>query len=194
MTKSQIRKIRYATVVNATGNVALARELRDRSNKYILDLLGLQVGKRAPRIKQYSKATYKRKALEIKKYQYARSKGLDIQLANQLKTTTYENIETYVKYETPTTTPKRIKTKKDLRDERIDNWKTWSSNESYPQFIKDMAEKINLEQGFKKSAHYGYGIAFYAYIENESAKDWADRIEADRFTQSIRYRTMTKRA
>ncbi|MDY0292689.1 MAG: hypothetical protein RBR02_10190 [Desulfuromonadaceae bacterium] len=177
----------YRALINAGVEPKTARKYRGNSEKFILEMTGVRIPKKVPKIKEYTKETLSKKRREIIKYQYAREKGLDIKTAQKLKKSSYKFIEERARYITPEKRPREVKYGKSDRDVRQDNWRNWAKEQEFPDFIEREAEKINLKEGFDVNASYGYTVAFYAYIENENIDDWHDRVTADKVTESAVY-------
>lgn len=53
------------------------------------------------------------------------------------------------------------------RPDRINDWREWSKNRSYPDFIQELAERINRSRGLDPFNDYGYRIAFHHYVNRE---------------------------
>lgn len=206
MTNRAIREQRrYRSVVNATGDSKLARQLRGRSDSYILETYGIRVSKNIPKLKTYSKETKYKKQLEVRKYRYARERGIKPEYIynpltkTDLRKLSFSKIEEKARYYTPKEPPKSVKIEKVevSRKQRIAKWGVWSKKEnksSFPNVIKQQAQQINLKKGFEINAKYGYTVLFYAYIEKESTKKWLDLIKADRVTEQAIYKTNMKLA
>ena len=189
-------KRRYRSVLNATGDVKLARELRGRSESYIYENYGIKVASKIPKIKTLSKETKYKKQLESRKYQYAIARGFKPDKALELRKTSFKTIEERARYLTPREPQKTVKPSKPQisRKDRIKKWSNWSkkdNRDSFPSVIKNQAQQINIKKGFEINAKYGFTVMFYAYIEQESTKKWLDLIKADRVTEMAIYRTPT---
>jgi hypothetical protein len=196
--KLQIRRERelrrYRSVVNATGDVKLARQMRGRSESYIFATYGIKVPKKAPRLKEYTKETRYRKQLEVRRYRYAIERGVKPQEALKLKKRSFKYIEEKARYYTPVEPPKTVKAKpvELSRDARIKKWSSWSkkaNKEGFPPYLKNKAQEINIKNGFDVNSKYGFTVMFYAYIENEPTSKWLKLIKADRVTEMAIYRT-----
>lgn len=190
--RAEREKRRYRSVLNATGDVQLARSMRGRSNSYIYQNYGVKIPKKTPEIKTYSKSTLYKKKLDTRHYRYAVERGIKPQDAIKLKKVSFEIIEEKARYYTPVDRPKRIKklTTEEMRDRRIKRWSNWSKKDNdFPQLIKNIAEGINVKHGFDVNAKYGYTVMFYAFIEGESKKKWEKLIKADKVTEMAIYKT-----
>lgn len=192
--RSEREKRRYRSVLNATGDVALARSMRGRSDTYIFENYGIKIPKKTPEIKTYTKETRYKKQLETRRYRYAVERGIRPQDALKLKKSSFQVIEEKARYYTPVDRPKKIKklTDEEMRDRRVKKWSLWSKKDNkdgFPDFIKSQAQEINLKHGFDINAKYGFTVMFYAYIENESKDKWLKLIKADRVTEMAIYRS-----
>lgn len=194
MTRAERERRRYRVVVNATGDVKLARQLRARSDQFIYENYGIKVTKTIPKIREVSKETRYKKQLQARKVRYAIERGVPVEQAIKLKKTSFNEIEKRARYYTPVNPPKSVRISKpeSTRKDRIEHWREWSKKENkegFPMFIKRQAERINLKMGFDVNAKYGYTVMFYSYIEKESISKWLKLIQADKVTEMAVYKT-----
>ena len=180
MTRAERERRRYIAVRNRTYDTALARKARGWSDDRILETFGIRVPQRTPELKPLptGKQLAQRKqqaTLRIAKFNAARSQGATIERAKRLKNRSWATIRNETSIE-----PKpREKFTSTTRENRMDQWSSWSRRGNYPPQIKQRVKEINREAGFDDNARYGWAVMFYSYIENESIDKWKDLLQAD---------------
>jgi len=174
MTSKQKQKLRYAAVRNAYADVETARKARYWSDERIYNELGVVLPKRVPKLRTFKQVTIQRKQRELKRFQEAKNAGINIDLAIRLKSTSRNKV-TSVR-------------------ERLDQWRIWASNDTFPRMLVSEAMKINRSEGLDPHASYGYTTVFYAYVENESIDKWHGELKADKFTGQAVYRVNRRKS
>lgn len=168
MTTAQKQRLRYAAIRNAYGDASLARKARHWSDERIYKELGVVLPKRVPKLRKFKPVTVKRKQRELERFQDAKKAGINIDLARRLKTTSRNKVTTV--------------------RERLDQWRIWASDDTFPRMLVSEAMKINREEGLDPHASYGYTVVFYAYVENENIGKWHEELKADKFTGQVIYK------
>jgi hypothetical protein len=85
MTRAEREELRYRVVRNAYADPAIARKARGWSDERIERELGLKVTKSIPKLQIYDGPTIQRKREEYKRFEYARSIGVESKKARDLR-------------------------------------------------------------------------------------------------------------
>lgn len=190
LTKAQQEAKRYASVRNATADIDLARQARKWSDKRIKEELGVIVPKYKKIVPLKPIPTdpkvIKRKQRRLNKYQYGRSIGLDYDEATKLKQNAKKRIKSTKDYIDQRELDLNIAKLPQTRQGRLELWREWAREESLPPKIHKIAREINRTTTNKEGRlddtdRYGYAVAFYAFIENESYDNMREKIKVNRY-------------
>jgi len=181
MTRAEREELRYRIVRNAYADPAIARKARGWSDERIERELGLKVTKSIPKLQTYDGPTVQRKREEYKRFEYARSIGVESKKARELR---------------------RRKTDRSARKER---WRDWCREEQrirekrkefrgyvrtfedggFPESIREDAISLNRSTGtkdhnvFDEDARYGWAVRYWAYVNGWSMEYALSRIVPD---------------
>lgn len=173
------RRIKYNFVLNATGDVDLARIARSWSLERIEGFLGLNTRRkyrnrtvtileRPPKKVKLTKRQreYRRKRYGIPPiYDGGSGGGVPIPppipppiptgpFAGPTDKLDFNDLKKY-----------------EFSKDKIDNWADWSQNKNHPKQIKLWAEAVNRSEGKEKDDSYGYAVVYYMYTEEMTSSD-----------------------
>ncbi len=181
-------KIRYTVVRNVTGNAKLAQRARGWSEKKLFLELDIVLPEKLPRLKPLPKEKKQRlRNLQDAKFNYAISKGLDIEQANFLRTKTYRQIDKDVLYKRKYS-EKKIKLKSKEYYDKYEEWKELSKDDDLPPELVRQARLINLQKGIDLSSKYGFAVMFYQWTRGNKPEYWAKELDWDRVNELVIYR------
>lgn len=151
---------------------------REKGSKFVL--------KKPELVKLDKKKTEKFQRMQNNKLQYAVKNGLDVDEANNLKHKTYKQIDLAIKYNTKYR-PTSKRADKKLKMDRTDDFRNWAKTESFPPNFVRQARLINLKKNLDINESYGFGVMYYAYINNRTPEHFEKQFEYNKATGSIVY-------
>jgi hypothetical protein len=183
MTRAEREELRYRVVRNAYADPAIARKARGWSDERIERELGLKVTKAIPKLQIYDGPTIQRKREEYKRFEYARSIGVESKKARDLR---------------------RRKTDAPAKKER---WRDWCREEQvirqkrkdfhgyvrtyedggFPEQKRDEAKHLNrsiaTKDGsvFDEDARYAWAVLYWSYVNGWSMEYAKSRIIPDAY-------------
>lgn len=195
------QKRTYRFVRNYTGNAKLAKKLSTWSAERIYKEYGIYVGKRLPKLKSVTKTQKKIRDEKIQAWIYSYQLGYNLKQREAIKKKRkpldyivdiepeIESEPLIVDYEAP-----EIEFygdefyNGDSSKSNRKKWSEWSKKENdYPDFIKNVVEKINKEMGFDSQSSYGYAAAYYMFTENLTEAEVLKFLKPDRFSNGDIY-------
>ena len=192
LTRAERYKKNYDAIRNKTADPKLARKARTWSDKKIYEELGVKIPKKAPRLKPLprdKKDLHKlqtRKTRLLKKYIYGRSIGLTAEEANRVRRYKKEKIASTRQYKQQKKLSFRKYQNITNKEKRLDLWSDWSKDDNLPPEVHRIAKEINSETSNKSGRlddtdKYGYAVAFYMFIENQTAEEVLEYLKVDRY-------------
>lgn len=175
MTRSELRRLKYALVRNKFQNAEIANAARDYSWERLFYDYGIKRPKTAqvPDLRYISperQAYYDRK---LRKFNKATAAGLDPETADVLTQYSFKSIDENILYREELT--KGHGSRGNKKQSRIDMWSKWSrSNQRHmPPELRRLAAKFNrapdgLGVRFDDNSRYGYAVAYYMFVEGRS--------------------------
>lgn len=205
--QNEQRRLRANYIKRLTGDSILANKARDWSNstfnEYVRDVNKSWLLPEKPRKQNVIKKSKKSIAKVVR---LERSSFLDL---GQIKQTQFAS--TYDRYKatrkalraagyTPSEANK-LKSKKitylqDLitsnkvfiREDRINRWTSMSKKgQKLDPYLRDLAEQINIDNGFDDDSRYGFGVVFAWYINGGEVQDYIVNIDPDLQLPDIYY-------
>ena len=201
--RSDVRKRKYALIVNVYGSRDLARKAEDWSYSRIEKELGIKAQQKSyiPSIKPLSKAQRKEKQKTLDYFRGYVEKGLTVQEAfayrkiapERKRSLTKKEKERIVILPPPDPTVEgwdgvvmyggRPIVSKKMK------WGIWSryrrddpisdTNIPFPKQIEEFAIKMNLKAGYDAHAHYGFAYAWYMFVGEYSFTEAASRLKVN---------------
>lgn len=166
--KTKNRKLKYSYVRNYTLNAELATQARDWSWKKIEAELGLQKIDQKPRLNPIPKRvdTYLNRTEKYRQYLNENNKIEKYRFA--VKQTPTQRKQTWTKF-----------SEKDAKD--------------MPKELNELAEQINIKNGFDPNESYGFAVVFYSFIQDKRIDEIEELMVKDRFDGDIyRFNTRVK--
>lgn len=166
--KTKNRKLKYSYVRNYTLNAELAQQARDWSWKKIEAELGLQKIDQKPRLNPIPKRvdTYLNRTEKYRQYLNENNKIEKYRFA--VKQTPTQRKQTWTKF-----------SEKDAKD--------------MPKELNELAEQINIKNGFDPNESYGFAVVFYSFIQDKRIDEIEELMVKDRFDGDIyRFNTRVK--
>lgn len=186
MTLNDKKRLRYATIVNTYADPNLARIGRNWSDQRIYEELGITLPKKTPKIREYKATTVKKKQLEYVRYTSLREVYIEPKKARALSKRSIKGVkESYT------------------RQERVNQWREWSKNDTYPRDLVKRAREINTDvfnlkgsdkykptkTGIDDNASYGYMLLYLEFTDNRDINELMRDIEADQSTGLVKSAT-----
>ena len=156
MTKSELRRLKYAYIRNYTMDAKLANQGRDWSWFKIKDEIGLEKITERPRLKPIPK-----------------------------RVDTYLNrTESYREYLTKENKIERFRfAVKQTKNQRIETWKGWSRKDGkdLPDEFESLSQQINKKRGYDITDAYGFAVVHYAFTEDKGIQEVENLMARDKF-------------
>lgn len=182
MTRAEREARTYAIVREYTLNPKLARKARGWSAQRIKDEIGIDITRRRkPRLKPLKPtyketALYKRRQLEIAKYQYLIGIGYTPAQANKQKRQSWKKIRDKAVVPKP---------KKRISDQQ---WASWAKSGKFPPQIRDFVERIAFQRRLDPNKRYAWFVGYKVLVEGMDYEDVLemykpDPFDADRYTE-----------
>lgn len=173
------KKRKYRAVVNATGDVKLARTYSRRSSTRIAYELGIIVPEKTPRLVAESTRLKRRQEVieYLQKTAYIERVRRTWMPPVGLKPPRREE-PIDIELDDDESGRRRAPKSEDIPevdDERRSQWITWNRQKDYPDEFEQRANKINKSMGFDEKARYGWAVVYFMYVYNVSearAKSW----------------------
>ena len=164
--KTDNRKLKYSYVRNYTLDAELAQKARDWSWKKIENELGLQKVDTKPRLKPIPKRvdTYLNRTEKYREYLQQNNKIDQYRFA--VKQSASQRKATWTRF-----------SEKDAKD--------------MPQELNELANQINIKNGFDPNDSYGFAVVFYSFIQDKRIDEIELLMVKDRFDGDI-YRFNTQ--
>jgi hypothetical protein len=175
------KKRKYRAVVNATGDVKLARTYSRRSETRIAFELGIIVPDKTPRLVAESTRLKRRQEViaYIEKTVYIERKRRPwmppVGVKRPKPEEKPEPIDIDFDDETGRKRAPRSEDIPDVNEEKRDQWIRWNTEKNYPEKMEEQAQAINKSMGFDDKARYGWAILYFMYVygvSEERAKSW----------------------
>ncbi|MEM0173305.1 MAG: hypothetical protein QXI16_02230 [Sulfolobaceae archaeon] len=196
MNRAERLKLKYAIIVNITGDSKLANKAKHWGEIKIYKELNIYIGDyiktRKSKLKPYTN-NYRKRLLKSadNKYNYAVKHGVSEENAEILKYQTYKAIDLQIKYQMffKSKHKRFTNTEKNLRK---NEWKVWSEEDIYPPMLVHQARQINLKNNLDINDSYGFGIMFYYFTTNKSIASLQEQFKVDLNTGRIIYPTVSR--
>lgn len=194
MTRAELLKRKYAIIRNITGDSALSNKAKHWGNEKIFNELNINISKYINKPKSKLKPTTKFQRNRLlksaeNKYKYAIKMGVSPENAEIIKYQPYKVIDLQIRYQLFFKTKyKRLSSHE--KNDRIDEWRAWSSEDIYPPLLVRNAREINLKSNLDINDSYGFGIMYYVFTTNKSPEFVMDQYAVDKNTGRIIYKTL----
>lgn len=158
--KQQNRKLKYSYIRNYTMDAELAQKARDWSWKKIENELGLKKVDERPRLKPIPRRvdTYLNRTEKYREY-LKDEKKID-QFRFAVKQTANQRKQTWIRF-----------SEKDAKD--------------MPKELNELAEQINMKNGFDPNESYGFAVVFYSFTQDKRIDEIEALMVKDRFDGDI---------
>lgn len=157
-----------------------AYKYKEEDKQFILQPIKLKA------LDKTKKNKYER--MQQNKITYAVKSGLEPLEAYSLRYKTYKDIDLAIKFNNEYKPDKKKRAKTDvLRLDRLENFKDWTKQEKYPPNFIRQARMINLKKGLDINDSFGFGVMYYAYINNREPEHFIKQFKWDKMTQRIIY-------
>ena len=194
MNRKETIKQRYAILRNITGDSKLSAKARFWSDERVYKELNIYLPdfatKRKAKLKPITK-DYRNRLLKSaeNKYNYAIKRGVSPENAEIIKYQPYKVIDLQIRYQLYFK-PKHKRFTKDEKQDRMEEWRNWSSEDLYPPMLVHEARKINLSKNLDINDSYGFGIMYYVFTTNKSPEALMDQFKPDLASGMIIYKTV----
>ena len=175
------KKRKYRAVVNATGDVQLARTYSRRSATRIAYELGIIVPDKTPRLVAESTRLKRRQEVidYLQKTAYIervrRTWMPPVAVKRTLPEPDREPIDIDFDDESGRKRAPKTEDIPDVNEEKRDQWIRWNTEKNYPDKMQDEVQAINKSMGFDDNARYGWAIRYFMHVygvSEERAKSW----------------------
>jgi len=175
------KKRKYRAVVNATGDVKLARTYSRRSSTRIAYELGIIVPDKTPRLVAESTRLKRRQEVidYLQKTAYIervrRTWMPPVGVKRTLPEPEREPIDIDFDDESGRKRAPKSEAIPDVNEDKRDQWIRWNTEKNYPDKMQDEVHAINKSMGFDENARYGWAIRYFMYVYGVSearAKSW----------------------
>jgi len=189
MKRSEKYKRNYALLLNRGLSADEARTQRYLSDENMFKRHGIRVTKDIPPIQKLSSRQSKVRQNRYNNFRFAIMRGANPERAKALEGYKRKYIDYEIRYY-PYKKGATMTT--GLRKDRIEKWKDFSSDETYPATLLKLAWSVNRQEGLDRNSKYGFTVVFYMFVEKgyydeTTLTKYLNELEVDRALGKARY-------
>jgi len=191
MTRAERYKRNNRLLLNRGLSADEARTQRYLSDENMFIRHGIRVTKEIPPIQKLTSRQLKTRQRRYNNFRFAIMRGANPERAKALEGYKRKYIDYEIRYYPY---KKGVPMTNAIREDRMEKWKDFSKDETYPATLYLLARQINRDEHLDLNSKYGYTVVFYMFVEKgyydeQTLTKYLNELEVDRAVGKAIYET-----